>query len=120
MLEEFLESMAGEYPELRLVFVDERDTFLAHSLKQAASPIMIHNPEAPDELMLIPKVVVGVVGMGHTIGIEKRWGENIDIEPLLRLPAESSSKRIIKKVAFTSCIIILSYGGYRLVKNTFF
>lgn len=37
MLEQLLAEMAGEYPALGEVFVDERDIFLTHSLQAAAN-----------------------------------------------------------------------------------
>lgn len=37
MLEQLLAEMAGEYPALGEVFVDERDVYLTHSLQMAAS-----------------------------------------------------------------------------------
>lgn len=39
LLEEMLKEMTGEFPGLSKVFVEERDTFLAHSLKHAAQPL---------------------------------------------------------------------------------
>jgi len=39
LLEEMLKEMTGEFPGLSKVFVDERDTFLAHALKHAAQPL---------------------------------------------------------------------------------
>ena len=39
LLMEMLEEMTGEFPALSEVFVTERDTFLAASLKACAQPI---------------------------------------------------------------------------------
>lgn len=39
LLKEMLKEMTGEFPALSRVFVQERDTFLSHSLKNAAEPI---------------------------------------------------------------------------------
>ena len=50
------------------VFVEERDTFLAYSLKQA-SEIPIHDTTRNRE----PRVVVGVVGLGHMAGIVQKF-----------------------------------------------
>ena len=49
------------------VFVDERDTFLAYSLKQA-SEAPFQNGCGESE----PPVVVGVVGIGHVKGNLKK------------------------------------------------
>ena len=53
------------------VFVDERDTFLAYSLKQA-SEAPFQNGCGESE----PPVVVGVVGIGHVKG---NFKENFSI-----------------------------------------
>lgn len=39
LLEEMLEEMTGEFPALSRVFVQERDAFLTHSLRNAAYAI---------------------------------------------------------------------------------
>lgn len=40
MLEQLLAELAGEYPALGEVFLDERDIFLTHSLQAAAQSIL--------------------------------------------------------------------------------
>ncbi|XP_053377349.1 traB domain-containing protein-like isoform X3 [Mercenaria mercenaria] len=69
LLEEMLKEMTGEFPGLSEVFVKERDSFLAHSLKHAAQPLP--HPVVPGAHL--PSVVVGVVGMGHVPGIMENW-----------------------------------------------
>ena len=66
---EYFFFFTGEYPEMSKVFVEERDTFLAYSLKQAALEIPIHDATRPRE----PRVVVGVVGLGHVAGIVNKF-----------------------------------------------
>ena len=39
LLEQMLGEMTGEYPALSEVIIKERDTYLAHSLRQAAQPM---------------------------------------------------------------------------------
>nr|CAD7457043.1 unnamed protein product [Timema tahoe] len=41
LLEEMLSEMAGEFPALGTVFVNERDVYLTHSLQLAATPVAI-------------------------------------------------------------------------------
>lgn len=50
LLEEMLKEMTGEFPGLSKVFVNERDTFLAHSLKHAAQPLP--HPIIPGGMLL--------------------------------------------------------------------
>ena len=48
-------------------FVSERDLFLAHSLQMASDSI--------PSMAASPRVVVGVVGIGHVPGIVENWGK---------------------------------------------
>ena len=45
LLAEMLAEMTGDFPTLYKVFVSERDKYLAWSLRHAAVPIVIHNPD---------------------------------------------------------------------------
>jgi len=62
-LEEVLRDLAKEHPALAKVMVDERDEYLTHSIYQAC----LETKEGAD--------IVGVVGIGHSAGIEKNWPE---------------------------------------------
>jgi len=82
LLENLLAEMAGEFPALSRVFVDERDVYLAHSLQVAADLIQV-DPNArggivgPSPTILPsphPRIVVGVVGIGHMKGIINHFG----------------------------------------------
>ena len=76
LLHDMLAEMAGEYPALASVFVDERDIFLAHSLQMAADAIPAHALNTSGRVIndFNPPTVVGVVGIGHMPGIVKKWG----------------------------------------------
>ena len=42
-----LKEMTGEFPALSRVFVEERDIYLAHSLKNLSKPVPLNdNPES--------------------------------------------------------------------------
>lgn len=43
ILEQLLSEMAGTFPSLTRVFVDERDVYLANSLKQCAKHLQTHS-----------------------------------------------------------------------------
>lgn len=105
MLEQLLAEMAGEYPALGEVFVAERDIYLTHSLQAAASSKPV---SAVD---LEPLRVVGVVGIGHVVGISKLWP--IDQRPyladILIVPPPSLSSKIFR---ITFRLSLLSLGGY--------
>ena len=72
--------LAGQYPALKEVFVNERDIYLTHALQLACKPRINANGK------LVPARVVGVVGMGHTIGIIEHWGKvkRHQIPPIMR------------------------------------
>ncbi|XP_062517022.1 traB domain-containing protein-like [Corticium candelabrum] len=112
LLQQLLEQFAGEYPEVTEVLVNERDQYLVHSLRKAAQPVhsrLIGGPE--------PIVVVGVVGMGHVLGIVSNWDKKIDIKSLVSIPKPSVVGRVISvgiKIGFYGLCI---YGVYRLGKT---
>ncbi|XP_073951569.1 traB domain-containing protein-like [Choristoneura fumiferana] len=106
MLEDMLEEMAEEFPALKRVFVLERDMYLCHSLQVAAV-----QPRRE------PCRIVGVVGIGHVAGIVEHWGKvrPHDIPPLLKIPPESLSTRIIRVSVRVACVGAVVYGCYRLL-----
>ena len=106
MLEQLLADMAGEYPALGKVVVDERDIYLTHSLQMASGP-RLHKISRDEE----PPCVVGVVGLGHSVGINRLW--SVDQYPfladILTVPPPSLSSKIIK---FTLKVSLLTVGGF--------
>ncbi len=83
MLEKLLLEMSDQYPELSRVFIQERDQFLAYSLRKCAQPIPIETSESG----FVPATVVGVVGIGHVKGIVQQWNQPTinDIQHLMTL-----------------------------------
>jgi len=115
LLESLLEEMAGEYPEMSKVFVEERDTFLAYSLKQAALEIPIHDATRPRE----PRVVVGVVGLGHVAGIVNKF-ESVtsqEVEQVISIPPPSKSAEYMKIVFRIGFYSLAAYGVYRFAQK---
>ena len=76
LLQNMLAEMAGEFPALSSVFVDERDIFLCHSLQMASEAVPAHALTASGHKLdnYEPPTVVGVVGIGHMPGIMDKWG----------------------------------------------
>lgn len=110
LLEELLEQMADEYPIFRDVFVTERDLYLTHSLMVAALPADA-NPR--------PVTVVGVVGIGHTAGIIKNWG-NVDesqLASILSVSPPKLSSRVFKFTVKYGMLMLLGYGIYKFIKK---
>ncbi|XP_061186705.1 traB domain-containing protein-like [Saccostrea echinata] len=115
LLEQLLAEMTTEFPGLSQVVIEERDTFLAHSLKMAAEPI-----RAPSEPKgYIPSVVVGVVGIGHVAGIKANWEqEKYDINEIMVVPEVSKVRKLLKYAFRFSFYGVLCYGCYKLYRIT--
>ena len=95
------------------VFVDERDTFLAYSLRQAA--------DAPINGSSEPPVVVGVVGIGHVKGIVQKF-ESVqppDVAKVIHLPVPSQTSRYVKSAIKAVFWSLAAYGVYRTVSKRF-
>lgn len=109
MLEQLLAEMAGEYPALGEVFVDERDIYLTHSLQMAASSRL--HPRTYVESSSDPLRVVGVVGIGHVVGISRLWpsDQRSYLADILTIPPPSLSSKLFK---VTFRISLLTFGGY--------
>lgn len=110
LLEEMLAEMAGEFPALGTVFVNERDVFLTHSLQLAALPQRTNTG-------IIPVRVVGVVGIGHVPGIVQNWGKVTagDIPPIMRVPPPTLTSRVLKLTVKASLFGLVVWGVSRIV-----
>lgn len=115
-IEEMLAEMTGQFPAISEVFVKERDLYLCRSLQAAAQAIP--NPLSPSGLS--PRVVVGVVGIGHVPGIVTHWGKvtDADIAPIMRIPPQSLSSKILKITFKMSIYGLLGYGVYKCLPTT--
>ena len=104
----------GEYPAMSRVFVEERDSYLAYSLKQA-SETPIHDATKARE----PRVVVGVVGLGHMSGIVQKFNTvtSEEVSKFMVVPPPSKSSKYVRfalKMGFWS---LTAYGAYRMVRR---
>ncbi|KAF5288563.1 hypothetical protein FQA39_LY15342 [Lamprigera yunnana] len=113
MLEQLLADMAGEYPAFAEVFVDERDIYLTHKL-QMASSVRLH-PKTYSDGSIEPSSIVGVVGIGHAVGISRLWPK--DQRPylanILTVPPPSLSSKIFR---FTFKVSLFTLGGFVLYR----
>ncbi|XP_066581050.1 traB domain-containing protein isoform X2 [Prorops nasuta] len=109
VLEEVLAELTKEFASLERVFVKERDLYLTYSLQAACLPKL--TPQGP-----VPARVVGIVGIGHTLGIIENWGKvkASDIKPILRIPPPSLSSKIIKFGFKATLLGSVVYVAYRL------
>lgn len=113
LLEDLLDQMADEYPVFRDVFVTERDLYLSHSLHVAALPQVLNAEGKPK-----PVTVVGIVGIGHTVGITKNWGKVDDsqLHNILTIPPTSFSNRIFKLTLKYGVFLLIGYGIFKIAK----
>ncbi|XP_034935634.1 traB domain-containing protein isoform X2 [Chelonus insularis] len=111
LLEKLLADMTAKFPSLGETFVNERDLFLTHSLQLAASRLF----QTSDGIM--PARVVGIVGIGHTPGMIRNWGKvkSSDIAPLMNIPPQSLSVKILRITFRASLIGAIVYAGYKLL-----
>nr|XP_045600415.1 uncharacterized protein LOC123759413 isoform X7 [Procambarus clarkii] len=115
-IEEMLAEMTGQFPAISEVFVKERDLYLCRSLQAAAQPVP--NPLSPSGIS--PRVVVGVVGIGHVPGIVEHWGKvtDADIIPIMRIPPTSLSSKILKITFKMSMYGLVGYGVYKCLPSS--
>lgn len=113
LLEEMLKEMTGEFPGLSRVFIDERDAFLAHTLKHASQPV----PHPAIQNQFIPTVSVGVVGMGHVPGILQNWESlQCDIREIMEVPPPSLVSKVFRFGFRMSLLGILTFACWRLYR----
>ncbi|CAD6230429.1 GSCOCG00006751001-RA-CDS [Cotesia congregata] len=110
LLEELLAEMTAEYPPLGKVFVNERDKYLAHSLQLSVRPFQTSQGIKNSR-------VVGVVGIGHMPGIIKYWGkvQSSEILPLMEIPPQSLSSKILRVTFKVSVVGAIIYVGYKFI-----
>ncbi|XP_076339247.1 traB domain-containing protein-like [Tachypleus tridentatus] len=116
LLEEMLAEMSGEFPALSTVFVKERDTYLAYSLRLAATPLRdLSSPNG-----VIPSTVVGVVGIGHVPGIIQNWDNvaDADIAHLLIVPKPSYTSKVIRRTLKISALSLVLWGCWQLLPSS--
>ncbi|XP_069141614.1 traB domain-containing protein-like [Argopecten irradians] len=122
LLEQMLKDMAGEFPALAKVVVEERDTYLAFSLKNAAVTFRDYQRKRGNENDSVhPVVVVGVVGIGHVPGIIANWEQyRHNLKEITTVPDQPMS--IIWKTfgwAFRISLVgAMGLGCYKLYRWT--
>lgn len=80
-LEELVSKLVEKFPALGEAFITERDTYLTYSLQLACS-----KPFLTPTGTVVPPRVIGIVGIGHMLGIIENWGKvkRSDIAPIVR------------------------------------
>lgn len=95
MLETILKEVGKSQPKLKKILIDERDLFLAESIRTAPG-----------------KRIVAVVGAGHTPGIKAHFAdEHIDIAELTAMPPKGRAGTYIKW-GIPIAIVLIVLGGF--------
>lgn len=117
--EEELREINEEFAPLVRVLVEERDLYLARSLRNTARllpPVRFNDCEDTTEIKGIPSVVVGVVGLDHTPGIAQHWNtvQDMDLKYLFEVPKNESSivSSILKWALIAALFAFLSWFCY--------
>jgi len=110
LLQNMLAEMAGEFPALSTVFVEERDIFLAHSLQMAADTV----PSGGSS-----RTVVGVVGIGHQAGIAQHWGRvsREQVQAVVKVDPPSLLSRAVRLTLRSAFWGGCLYGVYRVCRG---
>lgn len=110
LLEQVLEEMSDQYPELCRVFVKERDLYLAYSLNKCLQSIPVETTSTG----FVRPTVVAVVGIGHLPGIVEQWNRSIpdNVDDLLRTGDDERRPTQSNRRSFCSTSLkILSLGS---------
>ncbi|XP_024227215.1 traB domain-containing protein isoform X3 [Bombus impatiens] len=110
VIQQMISSLREEYPAIERTFVTERDMYLTYHLQMATAAQ--HTAEG-----LKPPRIVGVVGIGHINGIVKNWGKvkASDIWPIIRVPPQPLSSKILKFTIKASLLGATIYMGYKII-----
>uniref|UniRef100_A0A915NAN8 TraB domain-containing protein n=1 Tax=Meloidogyne floridensis TaxID=298350 RepID=A0A915NAN8_9BILA len=120
ILEELLQEMAGEYPQVSRILVDERDQYMTqvlHHLLQRGTVEKL-NASKKCRAKFEPLTIVAVVGMGHVKGIHANWPKPIDSAALLTIPPPSLSSRVVNtsvRFAFYGSILAIAFFAGRKI-----
>ncbi len=101
MLTNAMRELEESFPKLKTVLLDERDAYMAETLRRAANSMPF-------------STTVAVVGLGHMRGIRRVWQTPIELDSLLNVPRKESWN-----ISFTTLLIplsILSVASYSLFK----
>ena len=96
VLEALLDEIGESLPEVRSVLIDERDRYLAERIRTS-----------PGDR------VVAVVGAGHVPGIQKHWGEPVDLDALNEVPPGGRWKVLLKWGLPLLILAIFAAGFFR-------
>ncbi|KAM3725457.1 TraB domain-containing protein [Dirofilaria immitis] len=115
MLEELLKQMAGEFPLLSKIFVEERDLYMTNALHTLLKKSTFDKRVAWSKTNATwqPISVVAVVGMGHVPGIISNWNKRIDVGDLLIIPQATHTEKFMRLTLKAMIIGVVGYVFYQ-------
>jgi len=113
-LSEMLSELGKAVPEIKAPLIDERDTYLASKLTDAAN---VQGTDAPSRAPA--KRIVAVVGAAHVPGMLPQIGQVIDRGPLDKIPPPSMIWTAMKWLVPLLFVAALVYG-WKWSDNTSF
>jgi len=121
LLEALLKEMAGEFPQLSKILVDERDQYMTNVLHTIMQKSTIEKVNAcrKTNAEYEPVNVVAVVGIGHVAGIVANWNRHIDNTELLIVPKPSLTYRTIKLLFKLSLLAGTGYVSFKFGRMIF-
>ncbi|WDE95627.1 TraB/GumN family protein [Lentisphaera profundi] len=93
MLENLLEEMGENLPDVKKRLIDERDLYMVKKLQQCDA-----------------KKMVAVVGAGHVPGMLRHWNDEIDLASLEEMPQPGMMSKFFK-YAFPALLVIGGVAG---------
>ena len=95
VLETLLSEIGEALPQMRKVLIDERDEYLAHKIRNAPG-----------------KKIVAVVGAGHVPGIQRHWGEPVDVSALEEIPPKGRLFGFLKWGIPVAVVVLIIIGFF--------
>ncbi|VDK76674.1 unnamed protein product [Litomosoides sigmodontis] len=116
MLEELLKQMAGEFPLLSKIFVEERDLYMTNALHTLLKKSTFDKRVAwsKTDAAWQPISVVAVVGMGHVPGIISNWNKRIGVGDLLTIPQPTHTEKFVRLTLKAMIIGVVGYVFYQV------
>ena len=95
VMTQLMEQLSKEFPSIKKVLVDERDTYIANKIMQIDA-----------------KKIVAVVGAGHIDGIKKNIGKIADLSALETVDTKKSNLRFLGYLIPAFFIALLGYAFF--------
>uniref|UniRef100_A0AC35U6K1 TraB domain-containing protein n=1 Tax=Rhabditophanes sp. KR3021 TaxID=114890 RepID=A0AC35U6K1_9BILA len=119
VIEQLMDEFSDKYPIIQKIFLTERDMYMSSTIWRVYRDMFIQKFEAAKagSIPMEPINIVAVVGLGHVKGINKYYGQDIDIEKLISLPPSGYSTFFLKLTFKIGFYGTLAYIGIKCTKS---